>query len=274
MPPHRRRSSRPPGRTPPVPPPGSSPFPTRQGPGRPRRDAPGNCARREPRSRPRRPTHRPGRDGRRTLGHDFEDNLCVPVGTGFRWEHKGNRRPLKRLRAQASLHRLCSMRGGAPDRRHDTLPRLGDRSGPGAPSCAAPECENDAGGRFTIRRSADSQGSERATGAVATSCGEADRSSGAERAAIAAAGATPRPEGLVRHSGECVFTTRPRLPGVAPAPTIRAGRPFSAASRRRSKRSPSTRLSERRASPSPRDSPEEPSRSNSDRAAPSPLRLR
>lgn len=43
----------------------------------------------------------------------LEDDLCVPVGTGFRWEHKGNRRPLKRLRAQASLRRFGSMRGGA-----------------------------------------------------------------------------------------------------------------------------------------------------------------
>ena len=82
------------------------------------------------------------------------------------------------------------------------------RRGPGAPSYAAPECENDAGGRFTIRRSTDSQGSERATDAVATSCGQAARSSGAGRAARAVAGATPRPEGLVRHSGELVFTTR------------------------------------------------------------------
>ena len=53
--------------------------------------------------------------------------------------------------------------------------------------------------------------------------------------------------------GPSVFShPRPRLPGVAPAPAIRAGRPFSAASRRRSKSSPSTRISERRASPWPR----------------------
>ena len=43
------------------------------------------------------------------------------------------------------------------------------------------------------------------------------------------------------------------------AGAIRAGRPFSAASRRRSKCSPSTCLSERRTSPLPLDSPDEPS---------------
>ncbi len=53
-----------------------------------------------------------------------------------------------------------------------------------------------------------------------------------------------------------------RLPGVAPAPTIRAGRLFSAAAKRRSKRSPSSRPSERRASPLPLDSPDRPSWSN------------
>ncbi len=115
------------------------------------------------------------------------------------------------------VHRLGSMRGGAPDRRHDTQLRRTQSNGParstvgrgpGTPSCTAPECENDTGGRFTLRRSADSQSSECATGAVATSCGQAARSSSAERAAMAVAGATPRPEGLVRHSGEFVFTIR------------------------------------------------------------------
>ena len=106
------------------------------------------------------------------------------------------------------MHRFGSMRGGAPDRRHDTFRALAIEAAPALPPTPHRSVKTTRGGRFTIRRSTDSQGSERPTGTVATSCGQAARSSGAGRAARAVAGATPRPEGLVRHSGEFVFTTR------------------------------------------------------------------
>ena len=53
-----------------------------------------------------------------------------------------------------------------------------------------------------------------------------------------------------------------RLPGVAPASAILAGRPLSAASRWRRQHSPSTRSPERRASPARPDPPDEPLWSN------------
>ena len=73
---------------------------------------------------------------------------------------------------------------------------------------AAPRRENDEGGRFTNRPSGDSHRAFHPSGCAAVSCGLAARPPFAGRAAPAVAGATPAPEGLVRHSGECVFTTR------------------------------------------------------------------
>ena len=73
-------------------------------------------------------------------------------------------------------------------------------------------CENDVTGRFTLGASGDSHRTSRlSAGAVATYAGAAG-SVGAGRAAGTVSGATPRPEGLVRHSAECVFTPSPLPP--------------------------------------------------------------
>ena len=96
---------------------------------------------------------------------------------------------------------------------------------PGAPAYAAPECENDAGGRFTILPSGDSHGGKRAFATLATSCGQAARPPVAGRAAPGVAGATPLSEGLVRHSAECVFTpSAPAFQGSLPNQLSLAGR--------------------------------------------------
>ena len=85
---------------------------------------------------------------------------------------------------------------------------------PRAPSCAALECENDSGGRFTLRPSGDSHGGGPASFASATPCGQAARPPVAERAAGAVAGATRLAEGSVRRRAERVFTpSPPRLDG-------------------------------------------------------------
>ncbi len=78
----------------------------------------------------------------------------------------------------------------------------------GTRAYAAPRRENDEGGRFTNRPSGDSHRAFHPSGCAAVSCGLAARPPFAGRAAPAVAVATPAPEGLVRHSGECVFTTR------------------------------------------------------------------
>ena len=129
---------------------------------------------------------------------------------------------------------------------------------PRAPHHAAPRCENDDGGRFTLRPADDSHRRSRLYGGLPTSCGTAAGCAVAHRRRVPWRERPPAPRAWCGIEASVFSHPRPRLPGVAPAPTIRAGRPFSAASRRRSKRSPSTRLSERRASPSPRDSPDEP----------------
>ena len=95
---------------------------------------------------------------------------------------------------------------------------------PGTRAYAALRCENDAGGRFTNRPSGVSRRDVRPSACAMVSCGLAARPSGAERAAMAVTGATPRPEGLVRHSGECVFTPSPLPARGRSGPTIPAGR--------------------------------------------------
>ncbi len=78
----------------------------------------------------------------------------------------------------------------------------------GTRAYAAPRRENDEGGRFTNRPSGDSHRAFHPSGCAAVSCGLAARPPVAGRAAPAVAVATPLAEGSVRHSGECVFTTR------------------------------------------------------------------
>jgi len=75
-----------------------------------------------------------------------------------------------------------------------------------APGYAVLEREIDAGGRFTLWSSRDSQGPCHSSAGKATPCGSAFRPPVAERAARAGSGATPRPEGLLRLSDECGFT--------------------------------------------------------------------
>ena len=100
---------------------------------------------------------------------------------------------------------------------------------PTTPPVAVLECENDEGGRFTIRPFGNSHRTLRPSACAVASCGLAARPPLAGRAASAVAGATPLAEGSVRHSGERVFTPSPLMPGVAPAKWIPAGRPCSAA---------------------------------------------
>ena len=75
-----------------------------------------------------------------------------------------------------------------------------------APGYAVLEREIDAGGRFTLWSSRDSQGPCHSSAGKATPCGSAFRPPVAERAARAGSGATPLPEGSVRLSDECGFT--------------------------------------------------------------------
>ena len=103
---------------------------------------------------------------------------------------------------------------------------------PGTRAYAAPRCENDAGGRFTNRRSGDSRGAFRPSACAVVSCGLAARPPAAGLAAPAVAGATPQSEALVRVRGRVCFHTLAPAPWVAPEPAIRAGRRFSAPSRR------------------------------------------
>ena len=90
-------------------------------------------------------------------------------------------------------------------------------------SNAALWCDNDAGGRFTIRPSGYSHESRRLSRRGATSCGFATWwpwHTGRSRRDWS----NPLAGGSVRRSGECVLTTRPPPPGVAPAPVIPRGK--------------------------------------------------
>jgi len=78
--------------------------------------------------------------------------------------------------------------------------------GVSAPGYAVLEREIDVGGRFTLWSSRESHGPCHPSVGKATPCGPAIRPPVAERAVRAGSGATPRPEGLVRHSDECGFT--------------------------------------------------------------------
>ncbi len=101
----------------------------------------------------------------------------------------------------------------------------------GAVLRAAPRCEYDVGGRFTNRPSEDSHGGRRVSACAVASCAAAHRPARAARAAPAVTGATPRPEGLVRHGAERVFTHSHPPPRGRSRPAILSGRVFSSASK-------------------------------------------
>ena len=121
----------------------------------------------------------------------------------------------------------------------------------GARLTAALECANDAGGRCALWPSGDAHACYGVSHDTATSCAFAAGSVSAARAALTGTGATPQSEGLVRVRRQvCLRTPAPVPSGSLPANYPYAGRRFSAASRRRSTRSPTGRPSGSRASPS------------------------
>ena len=77
------------------------------------------------------------------------------------------------------------------------------------PPVAVPECENDVGGRFTIRPFGDSHRTFRSSACAVASCGLAARPPVAGRAASTVAGATRLAEGSVRARGEVETHTSP-----------------------------------------------------------------
>ena len=94
---------------------------------------------------------------------------------------------------------------------------------------AALECENDAGGRFTLSPSGNAHPPSCLYCRTATSCGPAARLPGGTRAARAVAGATRLAEGSVRARGEVeIHTTPPALLGSLPHQQSLAGRPRQA----------------------------------------------
>ena len=106
---------------------------------------------------------------------------------------------------------------------------------------AAPECENDEGGRFTIRPSGDSHRTFRPSACAVAPCGLAARQPVAGRAAAVVAGATPQSEGLVRVRDEVGIHTS-TLPSRGRSRTNnpwREGRPNAASGRGGSTRSSS-----------------------------------
>ena len=141
------------------------------------------------------------------------------------WSPRSATAPWRALEDQARSVEVVAVARTSREMERARSRRLADRAPPrgelpmiaGARLMAAHECANDVRGRCALWPSGDAHGRGGASHYAATFCTSAAKPACAARTALAVAGATPRPEGLVRVRAQvCLRTPAPVPLGVAP----------------------------------------------------------